>query len=178
MSQLRRLVGATLASAALLLGPAVPAQAAAAPRVVTYDVSRAAEFVAAVDQGAANWNARVTNVRLTRAAAGTRADIVVRAADGWPYAITRSLGRGEVSMGRQAVRERHSPVRIAAHEFGHLLGLPDDRTGRCADLMSGGSAPATCRNAFPNPTEAAKVQANFAGPIPVAAEQPKVFAER
>jgi snapalysin len=156
---LRRILGATLVSAALLLGSATPAHAAA--RIVFYDASRAAEFVSAVNQGAANWNARVSNVQLRAVPPGGRADVVVTAANGWPFAVTQGLGRGEISFGRDAVNQGHFPPRIAAHEFGHILGLPDNRTGVCADLMSGGSAPPTCRNAFPNPQEAARVQSNF-----------------
>ena len=66
-------------------------------------------------------------------------------------------------MGRQAVNQGYYPPRIATHEFGHLLGLPDRRTGLCTDLMSGSSAPVSCTNAFPNSREAAEVNARFAG---------------
>lgn len=162
MSKLRLVAAALVAATAALLAPtAAPASAAAAPRVVYYDASRAAEFVTAVHQGAANWNASVTSVRLEPVPAGRRAHITVTAGNGWPYAVTRSLGRGSIVMGRQAVAIGHHPPRIAAHEFGHLLGLPDRRTGLCTDLMSGSSAPASCQNAFPNRAEAAEVQANF-----------------
>ncbi|GAA0808651.1 snapalysin family zinc-dependent metalloprotease [Spirilliplanes yamanashiensis] len=162
MSKLRLVVAALVAATAALLAPTAPASAAAAPRVLYYDTSRAAEFVAAVHQGAANWNSSVTSVRLEPVTAGRRADITVSAGNGWPYASVRSLGRGSIVMGRQAVTIGHHPPRIAAHEFGHILGLPDLRTGLCTDLMSGSSAPASCRNAFPTSTEAARVQANFA----------------
>ena len=47
----------------------------------------------------------------------------------------------------------------------HIFGLPDRRTGLCADLMSGSSAPIACRNAFPNATEAATVNRRFAGSL-------------
>ena len=156
---------AVAAVSAQVLG-ATNAQAAPAPtaaRVLYYDASRAAEFVAAVNQGAANWNASVTNVRLEPVPAGRRANITVVADNGWPRAQVTSLGNGRIWMGRQAVAQGHSPERIAAHELGHILGLPDRRTGRCADLMSGSSAPPSCRNAFPNAAEAAEVNRLFAG---------------
>jgi snapalysin len=141
---------------------AAPAGTAAA-RVLYYDASRAAEFVAAVNQGAANWNASVTNVRLEPVPSGRRANITVIADNGWPRAQVTSLGNGRIYMGRQAVQQGHYPPRIAAHEFGHILGLPDRRTGRCTDLMSGSSAPPSCRNAFPSAAEAAQVNRLFAG---------------
>ena len=72
-------------------------------------------------------------------------------------------------MGRQAVNQGYYPLRIATHEFGHLLGLPDRRTGLCSDLMSGSSAPVSCRNATPSSRERAEVNANFAGSLALAA---------
>lgn len=164
-----RLAAGVLSAAALagvqLLSPhsASASVQVAAPRVLFYDASRAAEFVGAVNQGASNWNSSVTNVRLQPVPAGRRPNITVTADNGWPHAVVTSLGNGRIVMGRQAVRQGHYPPRIAAHEFGHLLGLPDRRTGRCADLMSGSSAPASCRNAFPNAAEAREVNARFAG---------------
>ena len=153
------------------------AQAGAAPasttaaRVLYYDASRAAEFIAAVNQGAANWNASVSNVRLEPVPAGRRANITVVADNGWPRAQTTSLGNGRIYMGREAVQQGHSPARIAAHEFGHILGLPDRRTGRCTDLMSGSSAPVSCTNAFPNSREASEVNNRFASLTSVPARE-------
>jgi snapalysin len=142
--------------------PAAAAPSTNAARILYYDASRAAEFVNVVHQGANNWNSRVTNVQLRPVTAGVRANITVIADNGWPRAITTSLGNGRWYMGRVAVNDGHSPPRIAAHEFGHLLGLPDRRTGLCTDLMSGASAGTSCRNAFPSATEASRVNANFA----------------
>ncbi|MER6830271.1 snapalysin family zinc-dependent metalloprotease [Streptosporangium sp. NPDC000563] len=146
---------------------AAPAHAAdartAAVRVLRYDASRAAEFRSAVDQAAQIWNSSVSNVRLV---AGSPADFVVLADNGWPRAQPTSLGRGTVWMGRQATAEGHNPLRIATHEIGHILGLPDRRTGRCTDLMSGASAGTSCTNANPNAAEKAEVERNFAGFAP------------
>jgi snapalysin len=161
----------TLAAAAFLatqLAGAPAAQAepqVAAARILYYNASGAAEFRAAVDQGAANWNASVTNVQLRPVPAGGRANIIVTADNNWPRAQVTSLGNGRIWMGRQAVQQGHYPPRIAAHEFGHILGLPDRRTGLCTDLMSGSSAPASCRNDRPNAAEAREVNALFAGSL-------------
>jgi snapalysin len=146
------------------------APAAAAPRILYYDASQAGEFKSVVDQGAQIWNSRVTNVRLQPVTAGRTPNIRVYADNGWPRAYTTSLGNGYWYMGRQAVNQGYYKPRIAAHEFGHLLGLPDRRTGLCADLMSGSSAPVSCTNPNPNAREASTVNANFAGAAAVPAQ--------
>ncbi|GLK09800.1 snapalysin family zinc-dependent metalloprotease [Streptosporangium carneum] len=136
---------------------------AAAVRVLRYDASRAAEFRSYIDQAAQVWNSSVTNVRLV---AGSPADFVVYADNGWPRAQPTSLGRGTVWIGRQATAEGHNPLRISTHEIGHILGLPDRRTGLCTDLMSGASAGTGCTNPNPNATEKAQVERNFRGFTP------------
>jgi snapalysin len=160
---LRKRLFAALAAAAMLVGlqVATAGPAAAAPRIVYYDASQAQEFIAVVHQGAEIWNSRVANVQLQPVPAGRTPNIRVYADNGWPRAYTTSLGNGRWYMGREAVNDGYYQPRIAAHEFGHLLGLPDRRTGLCADLMSGSSAPVSCRNPNPNATEAATVNSNF-----------------
>lgn len=159
----RKLSAALLAIATLVgLQVVTAGPASAAPRVLYYDASQAQEFRAVVDQGAQIWNSRVTNVRLVPVPAGRTPNIRVYADNGWPRAQTTSLGNGRWYMGREAVNQGYYQPRIAAHEFGHLLGLPDRRTGLCTDLMSGSSAPVSCRNPNPNSREAATVNANFA----------------
>jgi hypothetical protein len=157
--KLLRVCVALLLGLAFLAGTGVSASAAPlAVRTIRYDASSAAEFRSAVDEGARIWNEHVSNVRFV---AGTPADVVVTADDGWPRTQPAGLGRGTVWMGRQAVQEGHYPVRIAAHELGHILGLPDRRTGLCTDLMSGASAGTSCRNPNPNAAEIAEVERNF-----------------
>ncbi|WP_030754998.1 snapalysin family zinc-dependent metalloprotease [Streptomyces sp. NRRL F-5135] len=142
---------------------AADADRAAAARVVTYDASGSAEFRSAVDRGAAIWNESVDAVELRPAAAGQRANIRVLADNGWPRAITTTLGNGTVYIGRQAVDEGHNTIRISAHELGHILGLPDRKPGPCSSLMSGASAGTTCTNAYPNAAEKAEVEGYFGG---------------
>ncbi|MGW6739875.1 snapalysin family zinc-dependent metalloprotease [Streptomyces sp. NPDC055025] len=143
--------------------PSVDADRALAARVVTYDASGAAEFRSAVDRGAAIWNESVDGVELRPAAAGQRANIRVLADNGWPRAITTSLGNGTVYIGREAVIEGHNTIRISSHELGHILGLPDRKPGPCSSLMSGSSAGTTCTNAYPNTAEKAEVERYFGG---------------
>ncbi|MFD7438739.1 snapalysin family zinc-dependent metalloprotease [Streptomyces sp. NPDC059861] len=132
-----------------------------AARVVTYDASASAEFRAAVDRGAAIWNQSVDSVELRPAAAGQRANIRVLADNGWPRALTTSLGNGTVYIGRQAVNQGYDTVRISAHELGHILGLPDRKPGPCTSLMSGSSAGVSCTNPYPDTAEKAEVEDNF-----------------
>ena len=137
----------------------------AAVRVLTYDTSGAAEFVAAWHSGAAAWNASVSNVQLVQAQPGQQANIRILTDNGWPRAQRTSLGNGTVWMGRQAVYDGYNTVRIAAHEFGHILGLPDIKPGPCSSLMSGSTAGTSCTNPYPNAQERSAVEGYFAGSL-------------
>ncbi|MFI6237495.1 snapalysin family zinc-dependent metalloprotease [Micromonospora sp. NPDC050784] len=161
--QLRRaalaMLVAILAAAGVQLTTGAPA---AAVRTVYYDASRTGEFRTNFDQAAQIWNSRVSNVRLL---AGTPASITIYVDDGWPRAQPTGLGSGRIWMGRTAVNQGYDRTRIATHEVGHILGLPDRRTGLCSDLMSGSSAPVSCRNANPSAAEASRVNSLFAGTL-------------
>ncbi|MBQ1022266.1 snapalysin family zinc-dependent metalloprotease [Micromonospora sp. D93] len=161
--QLRRaalaVLVAVLAAAGMQLATGAPA---AAVRTVYYDASRTGEFRTNFDQAAQIWNSRVSTVRLL---AGTPASITIYVDDGWPRAQPTGLGSGRIWMGRTAVNQGYDRTRIATHEVGHILGLPDRRTGLCSDLMSGSSAPVSCRNANPSAAEATRVNSLFAGAL-------------
>ncbi|MET8268222.1 snapalysin family zinc-dependent metalloprotease [Micromonospora arida] len=161
--QLRRaalaMLVAILAAAGMQLATGTPA---AAVRTVYYDASRTGEFRTNFDQAAQIWNSRVSNVRLL---AGTPASITIYVDEGWPRAQPSGLGSGRIWMGRTAVNQGYDRTRIATHEVGHILGLPDRRTGLCSDLMSGSSAPVSCRNANPSAAEASRVNSLFAGTL-------------
>lgn len=157
------LSGPLLNGPAVAVAPAGTAQRQAADDVVTYDASGAAEFRAAVERGAAIWNESVETVELRPAASGQRADVRIVADDGWPRSVPTAMGDGTVYIGRQAVDRGYSPIRIAAHELGHMLGLPDRKPGPCSSLMSGASAGTSCTNPYPSAAEKAQVERNFEG---------------
>ena len=155
------------ATAAHAAPPSEPGVAMNAAAVVTlrYDDSRAGGWEAAITAGVASWNQNVGNVRLVEAAPGTRAEIQIVATSGWPQATlgpVRPGGQVRVELGSQAVSQGHDKTRIAAHEIGHSLGLPDTKPGPCSQLMSGSSAGTSCRNAVPNAAEKARVESAYA----------------
>ncbi|MFF3727564.1 snapalysin family zinc-dependent metalloprotease [Streptomyces erythrochromogenes] len=155
------LTAATAATAA----PAPIPDATAAVVTLRYDDSRAAGWEAAIAAGVASWNANVSNVRLVEAAPGARAEIVIVATTGWPQATLGPVRPGRqvrVELGAQAVSQGYDKTRIAAHELGHSLGLPDTKPGPCSQLMSGSSAGTACTNAVPNATERSRVQNAYA----------------
>jgi snapalysin len=171
---LRRTFAGALAAAAMLLPVTTAVSAptvAAAPilaTTLTYDDSQAAEFKQAVASGVAVWNSLATNVRIVKATAGQRVNIRVIADNGWPRANlgpVRPTGTVTVWFGREAVNEGYNLVRIAAHELGHSLGLPDIKPGPCSSLMSGSTGGVSCTNTRPNASELARVQRNYAGTL-------------
>ncbi|MFE5209363.1 snapalysin family zinc-dependent metalloprotease [Streptomyces sp. NPDC056600] len=169
------------AAAALTFAATAAAQAAPAPAgtaraaaavTLRYDDSRAAGWESAIAAGVASWNRNVDNVQLVEAPAGTRAEIVIVATTGWPQAYlgpVRPGGQVRVELGSQAVAQGYNKTRIAAHELGHSLGLPDTKPGPCTQLMSGSSAGTSCTNAVPNATEQARVESFYAGALTAAA---------
>ncbi|MEV5164489.1 snapalysin family zinc-dependent metalloprotease [Streptomyces werraensis] len=144
----------------------------AAVVTLRYDDSRAAGWEAAIAAGVASWNANVSNVRLVEAAPGGPAEIVIVATTGWPQATLGPVRPGRqvrVELGSQAVSDGYNKTRIAAHELGHSLGLPDTKPGPCSQLMSGSSAGTACTNAVPNATERSRVQSNYASAVAASA---------
>ncbi|MFF4273357.1 snapalysin family zinc-dependent metalloprotease [Streptomyces sp. NPDC001536] len=168
-------------AAALVLGMANAATAAPAPSpaseqstalaaavTLRYDDSRAGGWEAAIAAGVATWNANVSNVKLVEAAPGATAEIVIVATTGWPQATLGPVRPGRqvrVELGSQAVSQGYDKTRIAAHELGHSLGLPDTKPGPCSQLMSGSSAGTACTNAVPNATERSRVQSAYASGV-------------
>lgn len=157
-----------MASAATAAPAGEPPTAQAAVVTLRYDDSRAAGWESAIAAGVASWNANVSNVRLVEAAPGSGAEIVIVATTGWPQATLGPVRPGRqvrVELGSQAVSQGYDKTRIAAHELGHSLGLPDTKPGPCSQLMSGSSAGTACTNAVPDATERSRVQSAYASGV-------------
>lgn len=160
-----------IALSALALVGAAPATAAPAEQsqpqrqtVLYYDAGQAAEYTSAVSEAVDVWNSSVSNVRLEPASAGRRAEIRIIADDGWPRAHlgpVRPGGQVTVWMGREGTAEGYDAVRIAAHELGHSLGLPDAKPGPCSSLMSGSTGGVNCTDPYPDASERSRVEANY-----------------
>ncbi len=146
-------------------------------QVLRYDPSGAPQFIDAIVEGADAWNSHVKNVRLERVPDGQAADITFFSDDQWPFADTDNR---RIDIGMQAVNEGHYAPRIASHELGHILGLPDTPNERCEDIMAGGSAGLDCHSVTPSPAEAAQVDAAFsdAGTAKSAGPQTDMVAPR
>jgi snapalysin len=154
---LRKTIAVAASTAALIIGVAPAAEAA--PRRVTYNLNQSTQYTAAIDEGAKAWNDTVKNVVLVKVTGA--ADITIIADNGWPRAQPTSLGKGRVWMGRQAIDQGYHTPRIASHELGHILGLPDRKPGPCSSLMSGSTGGVSCKSVLPNARERAEVDAKF-----------------
>ncbi|MFD5825248.1 snapalysin family zinc-dependent metalloprotease [Lentzea sp. NPDC060358] len=155
---LRKTIAVLSSAAALSLGIVGTAQAAT---TLTYNSTGAAAYAAEIDAGAQVWNTNVQNVRLVKTTG--RANITIVSDPGWPRAQPTTLGNGKIWIGKQAVDQGYNKVRIAAHEIGHILGLPDVKPGPCSSLMSGSTGGVSCTNVNPNASEKSRVERNFAG---------------
>ena len=173
---MRRSIAVVAALVAPLSG-ILAGTADAAPRVQTvtlyYDASDVADYGAQIDQAAANWNTLTTNVKLEPGAGATSTIHETNDGQG-SYTQTDGHGHGDIYIDKQQVAEGFDPTRIAAHELGHNMGLLDDYTGPCSEVMSGHGPGTSCTNAIPDADEVAQVDANFANGLAAATAHQKV----
>ncbi|MFJ2778969.1 snapalysin [Kitasatospora sp. NPDC087315] len=126
--------------------------------VVTYDTTNAPSFAGEIAQAAQIWNGSVGNVQLQE---GGNADFSYYEGDdpsNGSYASTDGHGHGYIFLD-YTQNQQYSSLRVTAHETGHVLGLPDDYSGPCSELMSGGGPGPSCTNPYPDAAERQQVDA-------------------
>ncbi|SOB84009.1 snapalysin [Streptomyces sp. 1331.2] len=123
---------------------------------VTYDTGNAPSFAGQIASAAQIWNSSVRNVRLQETGGNGDFSYYEGSDSQGSYASTDGHGHGYVFLDYQQNQEYDS-VRVTTHETGHVLGLPDDYSGPCSELMSGGGPGPSCTNPYPDANERSQV---------------------
>ncbi|MEU3742480.1 MULTISPECIES: snapalysin [unclassified Streptomyces] len=128
---------------------------------VRYRTSRAPSFRSQISQSTQIWNSSVSNVKLQETSSS--ADFEYREGNDsrGSYASTDGRGHGYIFLDYRQ-NQQYNSTRVAAHETGHVLGLPDHYSGPCSELMSGGGPGTSCTNAYPNAQERQRVNSLWA----------------
>lgn len=130
---------------------------------VNYDASSAPTFRNEIANSTAVWNSAVQNVKL---AEGGGASFDYREGNDprGSYASTDGHGSGYIFLD-YAQNQQFDANRVVAHETGHVLGLPDNYSGPCSELMSGGGPGTSCTNDQPNAAERSRVEQLWANGV-------------
>jgi snapalysin len=165
MARALNLLSITILAFVTSIGVSAPARAAdPEPEVIPIDLLLAGSYTDAVRDAMAIWNTTVPTIRFVeqdtpatlrvkeyKTANGTSSHVYINGAGrGWVY-----LEVGDA--------ETYRPSRIAAHELGHILSLPDlGPDSPCAKVMSGAWAGPDCVNDHPDAEEITEVTDFFA----------------
>ncbi|MGW1728074.1 snapalysin [Streptomyces sp. NPDC002306] len=133
-------------------------QAATQAVTVYYNASQAPSFRSQIATAASIWNSSETNVKLQEATASIPSDFSYYEGNDQrgSHASTDGHGKGYVFIDYAQTQQSDS-IRVVTHETGHVLGLPDDYSGPCSELMSGGGPGPSCTNRYPDAAERARV---------------------
>lgn len=123
-----------------------------------YDASKAPSFRSQISSAASIWNSSESNVKLKEASSGSADFSYSEGNDSrrGSHALSDGHGHGTIFIDYTQARQYDS-IRLVTHETGHILGLPDDYSGPCSELMSGAGPGRSCTNRYPNATERARV---------------------
>ncbi|HEV7755709.1 MAG TPA: snapalysin family zinc-dependent metalloprotease [Mycobacteriales bacterium] len=140
---------------------AADAVTAQAPWTVYYNDSAAPSYRSLIARSASVWNSSVHNVQLVRTTSSANLSYYEGNDPRGSYASTDGRGNGYVFLDHTQLRT-YAPLRVTAHETGHVLGLPDHYSGPCSELMSGGGPGTSCTNAYPDAAERSRVDTLWA----------------
>ncbi|MFJ4899006.1 MULTISPECIES: snapalysin [unclassified Streptomyces] len=118
---------------------------------IVYSTANAPSFRTQIANSAQIWNSSVSNVQLQE---GSNADFTYYEGNdpSGSYASTDGHGNGYIFLD-YAQNQQYDSTRVTTHETGHVLGLPDDYSGPCSELMSGGGPGPSCTNPYPDANE-------------------------
>jgi snapalysin len=133
---------------------AAPSSAAAV--TVYYSAANAPSFRTQIARSTQIWNSSVSNVRLAESSSGADFAYYEGNDSRGSYASTDGHGNGYIFLDYRQ-NQQYDSTRVTAHETGHVLGLPDNYSGPCSELMSGGGPGPSCTNAYPNSAERSRV---------------------
>ena len=128
---------------------------------VYYNDANAPSFQSAIAQSTSIWNSSVSNVHLAETSGSGDFAYYEGNDSRGSYASTDGHGSGYIFLD-YAQNQQYYPVRVAAHETGHVLGLADDYSGPCSELMSGGGPGPSCTNPYPDSWESSTVDSLWA----------------
>jgi snapalysin len=123
---------------------------------VYYNDANAPSFQSQIAQSTSIWNSSVYNVRLAETSGQGDFAYYEGSDSRGSYASTDGHGHGYIFLDYYQNQQYYS-VRVVAHETGHVLGLADDYSGPCSELMSGGGPGTSCYNAYPDSWERSRV---------------------
>ncbi|MER5436196.1 snapalysin family zinc-dependent metalloprotease [Streptomyces sp. NPDC002588] len=159
------LISAAVCAGAAVVGAGCPASAAESePEVIPIDLILAGSYAEPVRDAMEIWNTAVPGIKFVEqdTPAALRVKEYTTANGTQSHVFLNGLGRGWVYL-ETGDATLYRPSRIAVHELGHILSLPDLGPGSpCSKVMSGAWAGTDCVNDQPDAEETAAVADFFA----------------